>query len=192
MSSSASGGERECDDGVGLEGDDEDPSAWGRVRGMGIGCDGDDDRDFGGERRAIASNLGGRAGAPDPRISGRGVGCTPGRSISLADESLSSVVLLLSVTRRLFLAIWRIHSNGNSPTRWRTRLGSLSGMPSPCAPFASLLPSSMFCRMVSKKGLNATCKYGQHCTRYITLSSRTCRPGTEKLVLRLYAPECVY
>lgn len=46
------------------------------------------------------------------------------------------------------------HSNGNSPTRRLTRLGSRRGMPSP---LPLPLPSSRFCRMLSKNGLNAMC-----------------------------------
>lgn len=125
-----------------------------------MGCTGEDDRDFTGDRRDVESNVGrhdANSGSADIGApSDLEIAFAPPLSPSLSLESLvSSAVLLLSVTRRLFRAISRNHSKGSSPTRRRTRRGSLSGMPSP-ASLGSLLPNSRFWRIVSKNGLHAT------------------------------------
>ena len=164
MSSSASEGERDCEDDVGLGGD----GLAGRDTLAGSGCDGDDDGERRGERRALGDTWGGRGACVfgvfiDATENGFEVddeGPSEGGLSSSLMLSLSldkSVELLLSEACLLFRAICRSHSNGSSPTRRRTRLGNFNGIPSPSLPFVTRLPSSMFWRMLSKKGLNAIC-----------------------------------
>ena len=149
-----SGGEGDWTDDVGLDGE----RRPGRELD-GAGCVGDENGECCGDRRAVdvtctCDGRGGCAFASEIAFDVEGPSETDS-SPSAPSLSLPRS-LLLSLPRLLFRAIWRSHSNGSSPTRRRTRRESFSGMPSLRTAFPSRLPSSMFCRMVSKKGLKAT------------------------------------
>ena len=82
----------------------------------------------------------------------------PRAPFSFSSRSLPAPPPASSPAFPLFRPISLNHSNGRSPTRRRTFLDSLSGMPSELSAARALFRlSSMFCRIVSKNGLNATC-----------------------------------
>ncbi len=154
-----SGGDCGWPDDVGLDGERRPGCGLDGKGPVGTGCEGDEKGERCGERRAVdvTDGRGGSAFASEIAFDVEGPSETDSSpsapSLSLP-RSISSA--LLSLPRQLFLAICRNHSKGSSPTRRRTRRESLSGIPSLCVDFEVRLPSSIFCRIISKKGFKAT------------------------------------